>query len=81
MVHIHSIFYALVVKKLPLPLSGLEKHLISIVDIDQHLLFFLSLLTYNNLQQMFDYFANVATVLAITFARTFSGTETPEVIG
>ena len=30
---------------------------------------------------MFDYFANVATVLAITFARTFSGTETPEVIG
>ena len=60
----HSTVYALVVRKLPLLFSGNEKLPMSIVQIDQHLLFFSLLIDvwYNNFPQMFDNFLSVTIV-------------------
>ena len=73
LVHTRSIFFALVVKKLSLLFSGHEKRHISIVHIDQHLLFFSLLIDiwYNNFLQMFDNFLSVAIVLLVNTCTKF----------
>ena len=74
LVHTHSIYYALLVKKLPLLFAGHGKRAILIVHIDQHILFFSFLIDvwYNNFLQMFTNCLSVAIVFLVNTCTKFS---------